>query len=159
MIHGRPVLARDDADTRDEGLERLAVFGAVGGGERGEQPAVERARERDDLRLAGPLADKLERRLVGLGARVAEERAIGERARHQLLREPFTRLRAVQVRDVDQAGCERPLDRSADDRVIVAERVHADAGDEIEVVRPVVGDELRAVARHEHRAGAGIHLE
>src|SRR2546422_5527258 len=49
----RPILPRDDAHAGDEGLERLAVLRPVRGGERGEQPAVERAREGDDLGLPG----------------------------------------------------------------------------------------------------------
>src|SRR5437773_242741 len=78
VIHGRPVLSGDDADAGHQGLERLAIVGTVGGRERREQSPVKRARERDDLALARPLAGELERSLVGLGAGVTEEGAVGE---------------------------------------------------------------------------------
>src|SRR2546422_2370912 len=65
--------------------------------------AVERAREGDDLGLPGPLARELERRLVRLGARIAEEHAARERPRHELLGEPLAGLGAVQVGDVNRS--------------------------------------------------------
>jgi hypothetical protein len=43
--------------------------------------------------------------------------------------------------------------------VVVAERVDADPGDEVEIARPILGDELRAVPRHEQGTDAGIHVE
>src|SRR3989449_104638 len=99
--------------------------------------AVERAREGDDLGLPGPLARELERRLVRLGARIAEEHAARERPRHELLGEPLAGLGAVQVGDVNEPARQCLVDRITDDGVIVAERVDRDAGHEIEVPRPV----------------------
>src|SRR3989442_1298477 len=43
--------------------------------------------------------------------------------------------------------------------MIVAERVHADPGDEVEIPRAVVGDELDAFPSHEQGADAGVDVE
>src|SRR2546426_3342419 len=159
VIDRRPILPRDDAHAGDEGLERLAVLRPVGGGERGEQPAVERAREGDDLGLPGPLARELERRLVRLGARIVEEHAARERPCHELLGEPLASLGAVQVGDVNEPARQGLVDSITDDGVIVAERVDRDAGHEIEVPRSVIRDELRPLPADEQRADAGIHVQ
>ena len=54
--------------------ERGALRGLAGRRQRAGGAPVERVLERDDPRLAGRLAGVLDRRLVRLGARVAEER-------------------------------------------------------------------------------------
>jgi hypothetical protein len=46
---------------------------------------------------------------------------------------------------VNQARIERARHRVADDRAVVAERVDRDPGDEVEIARSVLGDELRAI--------------
>src|SRR5438034_1359159 len=123
VIHGRPVLARDDADARHERLERLAIVGTVGGREGREQASVKRARKRDDLALARPLAGELECGLVRLGPRVTEEGAVGEGTRDQLLGEPLAGLTAVEVGNVAEPPGEGALESHPDDGMIVAERV------------------------------------
>src|SRR5207302_9465816 len=92
--------------------------------------------------LARPLAGELECGLVRLGPRVTEEGAVGEGTRHQLLGEPLAGLAAVEVGNVDEAGGEGALESHPDDGMIVAERVHADPGHEVEIPCPVFRDEL-----------------
>ena len=159
MVHRRPIPERDDPDAGHERLERLAVFGPVGSRERREQPAVERPAERDDLGLPRPLARELERGLVRLRPRVAEEDTIGERAGHQLLGQPLARLRAIEVGHMNQPGGERALDRPADHGMIVAEGVDPDPGDEVQVTRAVLCDELHAFPPDEHGTDPGIHAQ
>jgi hypothetical protein len=43
--------------------------------------------------------------------------------------------------------------------VVIAQGVDGDPGDKVEVARPILGDELRAVPRHEQGTDAGIHVE
>ena len=59
-------------------------------------------------------ARELERRLVGLGARVAEEHALGERGVDEALREPQRRLVGEPVRHVPERA--RLLGQRADQR-------------------------------------------
>src|SRR3989454_6452412 len=158
-LGGGAVAERDDRDSRDERLEGAAVLGTVRRGERREQAPVEPAAERHDPRLPRPLAGELEGRLVRLRPGVAEEHLVGERAAHELLGEALARLRAVEVGYVDQPRREGPLERPADHGMIVAQRVDADAGHEVEVAYAVLGDELGAVAARKHRADASVHAE
>src|SRR6202043_3655001 len=75
---GPPVALLDPADVEAEWLERRADRLLARDGERAHCPAVEAVvgGDHDRPALSGMLAaDDLERRLVGLGARVAEEDA------------------------------------------------------------------------------------
>ena len=72
------VTERDDMHVGEQRLEGAAVVGAVGGGERGEEPAVERAGERHDVGLPRPFARELECALVRFGAGITEERVATE---------------------------------------------------------------------------------
>src|SRR5205085_2820704 len=82
-------------------------------GDREQRAYVERVDRRDDARLVRPVAvvrvaaRELERRLVGLGARVAEERALRERRVDQALREPQRGLVGEPVRHVPQPAAAR----------------------------------------------------
>ena len=94
----------------DQRSEALAVFRLAGDAERAQRAAVKAVFERDDLDAIGLLrhdgliaARQLERGLVGLGPRVAEEHAARERAPGQRLGERELRLDVIQVRDVQQA--------------------------------------------------------
>src|SRR3989475_12855485 len=105
------------------------------------------------------LAGELECGLVRLGPRVTEEGAVGEGTRDQLLGEPLAGLAAVEVGNVDEPRGEGALESHPDDGMIVAERVHADPGHEVEVPCPVFRDELGAFPRHEQGADAGVYVE
>ena len=99
--------------------------------QRRDRAAVEAVPGRDDLGFLGVnlvrvLARDLDGALVGLGARVAEERLVESRERDELRRGVGLRLRVVEVRAVDELL--RLLGDGRDERpVIVAEHVHGDA--------------------------------
>src|SRR5206468_2127910 len=88
-----------ERDRREQRLERGALRRLPGRRERARRPPVERALERDDARLARGLARVLERGLVRLRARVAEEGLCTAEARREPLRQLEHRLRPVEVRD------------------------------------------------------------
>ena len=66
------------------------------------EPSAETISERAPPWRVAPASRELDRRLVRLGAAVAEEHAVGERVRAEQLGEPRLRLAVVQVRDVEQ---------------------------------------------------------
>ena len=119
---------------RPEAGEILLVAGR---GQHRQRTAVECAVEADDpvaLRLAGlrhRLAHHLDHALVGLGPRVAEEHAVGERRIHQARGQPFGLRHAIQVTGVhDLAGLLG--DRRHQVLVAVTERGGRDPGAEIQ---------------------------
>ena len=94
---------------------------------------MEAALERDDPGSARRLAGDLERRLVGLGTGVAEERAAALEPLGEERREPQHGLRPVEVRRVPESvelvvrGRERR-------RGAMAETDDGDTGDEVEIL-------------------------
>ena len=104
-------------------------------------------------------ARELQRRLVRLGARIAEEHAVGERRVDQPLRQPQRRLVGEPVRHVPQRA--RLLVERADHRrVAMPERGHGDAAREVDVHAALLVPHARALAAHRHeRRGrvAGHH--
>src|SRR5439155_12606796 len=126
----------DKPDAGEKRLEALMVLLLSGGGERRERAAVKRPGGREDLVaaavLAPPAPGELHRRLVRLGAAVAEEDALGERVAAEQ-RGQLGRRRRV----VDVGGMEEPpglrLDGIDDGRVAVTEIVDGEAGEEGEV--------------------------
>ena len=96
------IAQRDDLHAGQERLEWAPIIRSIGRRERREQAPVKRAAERDDVGLLRPLAGELEGALVCLGTRITEECLTGERFR-QLRGKPFTRLGAIEIRDVDES--------------------------------------------------------
>src|SRR5689334_18424067 len=82
--------------------------------------------------------------------------AVGEKSSLQpaYLSDPFGERSLIfvveEVRRVDQAR-RVLLCRANDARMIVAERVHADAGNEVQIAFPVYVPNVRAVAAPEHK--------
>src|SRR5207302_7842020 len=101
------------ACARQERLERCPLRGLAGHRKRPRRPPVEALLEREHTRLAGCLAGVLDRRLVRLGAGIAEERLRATKPCGQRLRECRGGLGRVEVRHVPEAielavrGCER----------------------------------------------------
>src|SRR2546425_6287862 len=60
---------------------------------------------------------------------------------------------------MDESRAEGPLERGADDGMIVAERVDADPRHEVEVPRPVFGDELGAIPSDKQGSDARVDVE
>ena len=129
-------------------------------GDRRERTAVEALAERDNLVaaavLAAPLARQLDRRLIRLGARVAEEDLAAEaRELDELRGELRRRLVREEVRRVRQLRRLVP-DRLHHLRMAVADIVHADAGREVvedETVDVTHGDALAAREHDRRRIG------
>ena len=100
-----------------------------------------------DDRLVAPR--ELERALVRLRARVAEEHAVGERALGDRLRGEDLLVVVVEVRDVDELA-ELLGDARGERRVRVAEAAHRDARGHVEVARAGDVPDLAAPAALEH---------
>ena len=120
--------------------------------ERARRAAVEALLERDHAGLAGRLARVLERRLVRLGAGVAEERLRAAEALARARRASSRRrLGAVEVRRVPEP-VELRVRSGERRRMPVAEPDDGDARREVEVARAGVVDEPAAVAVDERDA-------
>ena len=104
---GLGVAERNETHLGQERAEALPVLGLAGDRERAHGAAVETALEGDEFDAIwfathhGLIAPReLERRLVGLGARVTEEDLAGEGALGQGLGQKNLRLDVVEVRGV-----------------------------------------------------------
>ena len=143
--HRRRVVVGDEANAGQERLEALVVLLLAGGGERGERAAVEGACGRQDLVpaavLAAPAAGELHRRLVRLGAAVAEKDALGERVPAEERRQFHRRRGVVDVRGMEQ-GRGLGANRFDDRRMAVAQIVDREAGEEVEIALAVGVPEL-----------------
>ena len=153
------VVARDVLEARGHGLERLALGCRPAGGERRQRAPVEGALDAHDLVLgraaARPpgAARELDGGLDRLGARVAEERAVVAGQRAQALGERDRGLAVEEVRDVPEHGSLRGQ-RLRCGRVAVPERADGEAGDEVEVGRPVLVPDRACRRRARARAAA-----
>jgi hypothetical protein len=127
---------------------------------------VEAAPHRDDVAavagpvLLGPLTGELDRGLVGLGARVGEEHAIGERVVAEQLGELRLLRDIEEVRHVEQRR--RLLaHRPHHPRMGVPERGDRDAPGEVEVLLAVAVPDPHPVSpdqRHRIALGGGHHV-
>ena len=132
------VVQRYPHETRHERLEALLHLGIARGRQRGDRATVERVVVHDDLgmrdaAIVAVLARDLQRRLVGLEARIAEEHLVHARQRGQLVGQRLLQPDLVDVRRMDQL---RRLvgDRGHQARMVVAERVDGDAGETVEIL-------------------------
>ena len=103
-------------------------------------------------------ARQLDRTFDGFGAAVREKHAIQARELDEFLGEPSLVLVAVEVRNVDQFGG-LVTNRLHDSRVRVAERVDAQAGDEVEVLLPLEVEEENSFAALKGDRVAVVSLE
>ena len=105
--HGVEIAERGVDEAGHQRPEALVVFRLSGGGDRAHRAAVEAALERDDLVAAfGGVVQpgELDRRLVGLGAGIAEERLAAETPFRKGLGPKPLQLGVPRVRHVDQLG-------------------------------------------------------
>jgi len=125
--------------------QAFVVFRLGGRGDGAERAAVEAAAEGDDLVLhaVGAEANELDRRLVGLGAGIAEERLAAEAP---LGEEPGPFPLGLGVPGVGDMNQPRDLilHRLHDRRRAVAEEVASPAGEEIKVLAPLGIPDLRS---------------
>ncbi len=107
----------------------------------------------------GPFAHQLDRGLVGLGAGIAEEYALGERrVLDQLLGQPQRGLGVEHVAGVPELVRLRHQ-RGDEIGVLVAERVHRDAGAEVEVITTLRIPHPGALAVVEHDVARTVHRQ
>ena len=141
--------------------ERGLVLRLPGRGKRAEGSTVERAGQGHELVRAALTAvppRQLERRLVGLRARVGEEDAIERRARHERFGEVELGERVVEVRDLDErAGLAR--NGLGDGGMRMAQHVDGDPGHQVEVLAAGIIGHPAAVAAHQRQGLARVRLE
>ena len=129
------------------------VLRLAAGGHGEQRAAVERVQRRDHADLLRAVAvvrvaaRELQRRLVRLGAGVAEEHALGERRVDEPLREPQRRLVGEPVRHVPELP-RLLVERVHHRRMAVAERGDGDAAREVDVHPAVLVPDARAFAAH-----------
>ena len=142
LLRRREVAERHLVEALDLRAEALEVLLLAAGGDGGERAAVEGALEGDD---AEPLwaafrilvvARGLDRRLQRLGAGIGEEDAVGEARRRQPVGQLLAIRDAVEVGDVPDLR-RLLLQRRDEVGMGMAERVHRDAGAEVEIASPV----------------------
>ena len=135
------IVEADKLDAGNDGAERLAVFGFIGGGHGAEGAAVEALLQGEKLcadrlafaaQQAGVGAGQLERAFPGFGAGVGEEDAVEAGALGEAQRQFRLALVIVEVRGVDERAA-LASDGFFDGRMAVAERIDADAAEQIEI--------------------------
>src|SRR6266850_6899164 len=122
-------------------------------------PAVKTLPERDDLRSSRVLQPReLQRRLVRLGAAVAEEDAGETGLPDEPLGEKPLRGVIEEVGDVEKVARLLP-ERAPQSGMGVPERVDGDTGEEIPVLAPPGVDEARAASPPRMEARSGVRAE
>ena len=143
---------------RAEALDHLF---RSGGGDGGRGPAMEGAREGEDVGAFGlalfvkMLAHHLHRQFAGLGPRIGEEDGIGKGMGHQHVGQPFLFRDPVEVRDMPELARLFGQRRHQFGRGM-AERVDRDPGAQIKVSAAIRGPEPGALATHEGEGGTGV---
>jgi hypothetical protein len=151
--------AKPDSSGSKPGLD----LAAAGRGQRRHGAAVEGLFHHDDGRHLDALAvaiqaRQLDRRLVGLAARVAEEGAVHAGQFAQPVGQFFLARHAIQVRRMDQ-GRSLVGNRLHQFRMGMAQPVHRHPGDRIEITLAGLIPQVGAFAAHERDglAGIGVH--
>ena len=161
VAHRVHVAERNVIEPFHHRTEAVQIVFVAGGGERGQRAAMERALEADEpeaFRLAGVehgAAHHLDHALVRLGARVAEEHAVGERRVDQPLRQTFRLRNAIQVGGVHHLGGLLG-DRLDQMRMAVAQRGRGDARPEIQKSSPVDRPQPGAFAPLKGEVGTSV---
>src|SRR5438128_1598825 len=162
-VHGGEVAVGDEADAGQKGEEARVVLLLSGRGEGREGAAVEGAGGGEDLEapaalLRAPAPRELHRGLVRLGAAVREEDALGERVPAEERAQLAGGERVVDVGGVEEPRRLRP-DRLHHRRMAVAQVVHREAREEVEVARAVGVPQLRAAPAHERHRLARVDAD
>ncbi len=163
LFQGDFVIGRYEARAGEERLKIAAIFFLAGDGKSAQRASVKGIVQGHDLEFLGidfvaVGARHLERALHGLGAGVAEERAVEAAGFGETLGERGLVGVVVEIRGVQQAAG-LLADHLHQTGVRVAERVHADAGDEVEVALAGWVKHITAFAAVQYERVAGIGLE
>ena len=144
-------------DAGHDGREGFAILGLVRGGHGAEGAAVEAVLKREELcpdglaftaQQACVCASELECALPCLSAGVAEENAIEAGEARQALCKLGLSLMKEEVRCMDERAA-LARDGIDDGRMAVAERVDADAAEQVEITLALFVDEVNALAADE----------
>ena len=136
------------------------IFGGAGGSQRRQRAAVEGAFEGDDaialgMALGGVIfARDLDGAFHRLGAGIAEEHEVGKALFAQPRRELLAVRALEQVRHVPELR-RLLLQRLDQMRMRVAERIHRNAGGEVEIALAIGRDQPGALAALEAEIGPG----
>src|SRR5262245_43089876 len=158
-LHRAQVVVGHVLEAGHQGLKAVLVLLLAGRRQGREGAPVERVaggHELDAVRrdpLACILAGDLERRLVGLGAGVREEHAVGERMLDEQLGQVDLRRRVIEVGDVQERR-RRLLDGAGHSWMAVPQRGDRDARAEVQVLAALRVPDAHAVASHENDRGA-----
>ena len=155
------VVVRDMGDALDLRPETIGVLGLATNADGEQGTTVEAVERGDDLVLLrtetvmGDAAGQLEGGLVGLGAGVAEEHALGEGGIDQLVGQAQGRLVGEHVGDVPQ-GVGLLGQRLDQCRMAVTEGVDGDAAGEVDQLATALIPDSRTQATHRNKGGWGI---
>ena len=146
-----------------ERLKALVVFLLAGCAQRRQRAAVKRTECGHDLEpaaavLVAPSARELDRRLVGLGAGIAEERAAVAEPVCKPLGQSRHRLGVEHVRDVSEL-LGLFLDRAHDAGMTMPEARHGKSAEEIQVAISIRVVQVRAVAANECERQASVDID
>ena len=146
------------------GLKTLVVLGLTGGGDRRERAAMEAGCCREDHRLfdAAPLmavlARQLDRGLIGFGAGIAEEDAVGTAVAHQPAGQLFLFRNPIEVGHMlepSQLLAQSPLHGP----VAVAQGAGGNASNSIQVAPPlgVLDPAALSLGQSQRETAVGVH--
>jgi hypothetical protein len=157
------VVAGNEVDAGEERLKIAAIFFLAGDGERTEGPSMKRIFEGDDFDFLGRdfasmRASHFERAFHGFGAGVGKENAIESAGFGDALGEGSLIFVVVEVGRVeDEAGL---LAKDfGEPGMGIAERVDADAGDQIEISFAGGVVNIAALSAMQHQRVAGVILK
>ncbi len=148
---GIEIAERNLVEAFDDRSETVEIFLLAASCQRRQRSAMEGALESDDAIALGPFADRLifagalDGAFHRFGARIAEERDVGEARRAEALRGALLFRNFIKVGDVPSLL--RLFGKRSDKvRMRVAQRIDGNAGGEIEIALAVRGEEPYAFA-------------
>ena len=157
------IVERHVAEAFGQGLEALLHLLLTGGRQRGQRAPMERVQHRDDLEAARavfcmrPTPRQLDRRFVRLRPAVAEEDLVGERMVHEGPRQFDLGFGIEQIRGMDQPQG-LLLQRQRDFRMAVAEDVHGNASQKVQVLASLDVEHTRPLSSGERQGIPGVRV-
>ena len=163
LFQGDLVVGWNEAGAGKQRLKIVAIFFLAGDGKSAQRASMKGIVQRDDLEFfrmdfVAVRAGHFQRAFHGLGAGVAEEGALQAAGFGQTLGERSLISVVIEIGRVKQAAG-LFADHLDQPRMRVAERVDADARDEVEIALARWIEDVAAFAALEHQRIAGVGLE